>query len=126
MKPKNLKVDRSYHPSKAIREYQDRGLMKWQGFFLSEHTTAMKQWKEEERLPQFSDDMTPQEKMLLLSQSMLNRLDIVLRMKPGRLSDEKTGIVKELINQDEFLFEVEDNNFQRLSARNIISIYLDK
>ena len=79
MKPKNLKVDRSYHPSKAIREYQDRGLMKWQGFFLSEHTTAMKQWKEEERLPQFSDDMTPQEKMLLLSQSMLNRLDIVLR-----------------------------------------------
>ncbi|PCR98651.1 hypothetical protein RT41_GL001396 [Lactococcus fujiensis JCM 16395] len=47
-------------------------------------------------------------------------------MKPGRLSDEKTGIVKELINQDEFLFEVEDNNFQRLSARNIISIYLDK
>lgn len=26
-----------------IRDYHDRGMMKWQGMFLSEHTTALKQ-----------------------------------------------------------------------------------
>ena len=35
------RVDRSYSPYKEVREYQDRGMMKWQGFYLSEHTTAM-------------------------------------------------------------------------------------
>ena len=36
------KVDRSYSQFKEIREYQDRSMMKWQGFFLSEHTKAMR------------------------------------------------------------------------------------
>ena len=36
------RVDRSYSPYKEVREYQDRAMMKWQGFYLSEHTTAMK------------------------------------------------------------------------------------
>ena len=36
------RVDRSYSPYKEVREYQDRGMMKWQGFYLSEHTTAMR------------------------------------------------------------------------------------
>ncbi len=36
------RVDRSYSPYKEVREYRDRGMMKWQGFYLSEHTTAMR------------------------------------------------------------------------------------
>ena len=36
------RVDRSYSPYKEVREYQDRAMMKWRGFYLSEHTTAMK------------------------------------------------------------------------------------
>ena len=39
------KVDRHYSQFEEIRLYQDRGMMKWQGFFLSEHTTAMKEDK---------------------------------------------------------------------------------
>ena len=39
------RVDRSYSPYKEVREYQDRGMLKWQGFYLSEHTTAMKEDK---------------------------------------------------------------------------------
>lgn len=35
------KVDRQYSQFEDIRNYQDRGMMKWQGFFLSEHTSAM-------------------------------------------------------------------------------------
>ncbi len=31
-------IDRSYLPFQSAREHQDRGMMKWMGFFLSEHT----------------------------------------------------------------------------------------
>ena len=34
-------IDRSYLPFQSAREYQDRGMMKWMGFFLSEHTTSL-------------------------------------------------------------------------------------
>ncbi|WP_374284247.1 hypothetical protein [Lactococcus sp.] len=117
-----MTVDRSYHPSKAIREYQDRGMMKWQGFFLSEHTSAMKEWKEEERLPQYRDDMSAEEKFLLLSQSMLNRMEVVLKMKPGRLTDEKVGIVKELISQREILLETGKEEYKRILVSEILDI----
>lgn len=35
-----MQVDRSYLPYKSAREYQDRKMAKWMGFFLSEHTTS--------------------------------------------------------------------------------------
>ena len=36
------KVDRQDSQFEEIRLYQDRGMMKWQGFFLSEHTSEIK------------------------------------------------------------------------------------
>ncbi|MGX7106881.1 hypothetical protein ACWOBE_03675 [Hutsoniella sourekii] len=36
-----MRVNRSYLPYRAARNYQDRQMAKWMGFFLSEHTTAM-------------------------------------------------------------------------------------
>ncbi|HEM3944030.1 TPA: hypothetical protein U1V37_001815 [Streptococcus suis] len=34
-------IDRSYLPYQSAREYQDRGMQKWMGFFLSEHTSSL-------------------------------------------------------------------------------------
>ena len=39
------RVDRSYSQFEEIRNYRDRTMMKWQGFFLSEHTASMKEDK---------------------------------------------------------------------------------
>ncbi len=39
------RVDRSYSQFEEIRNYHDRSMMKWQGFFLSEHTASMKEDK---------------------------------------------------------------------------------
>ena len=36
-----MSVDRSYLPFKSAREYQDRKMAKWMGFFLSEHSAAL-------------------------------------------------------------------------------------
>lgn len=34
-------IDRSYLPYQSARDFQDRGMVKWAGFFLSEHSTAL-------------------------------------------------------------------------------------
>ena len=34
-------TDRSYLPYQSARDFQDRGMAKWAGFFLSEHSTAL-------------------------------------------------------------------------------------
>ena len=34
-------IDRSYLPFQAAREYQDQGMQKWIGFFLSEQTSSI-------------------------------------------------------------------------------------
>ena len=34
-------IDRSYLPYQSARNFQDRGMAKWAGFFLSEHSTAL-------------------------------------------------------------------------------------
>lgn len=116
------KVDRTYHPSKAIREYQDRGMMKWQGFYLSEHSSAMRQWQAEERNPVSTDQMESEEKAQLLSQSMLNSFEIVLKMKPGRLEDEQIGSVREWLSPSEILFESRQHKLKHVSVAKILNI----
>ncbi len=34
-------VNRNYLPFKSAREYEDRSMAKWMGFFISEHSTAL-------------------------------------------------------------------------------------
>lgn len=68
-------IDRSYLPYQAAREYLDRGMAKWMGFFLSEHSTALV--KEDDTID-YSEQMDTERLILLLSQAYTNRLDILL------------------------------------------------
>lgn len=50
----------SYHSDPLIRDYEDRGMAKWMGFYLSEHTAEMALEKKERetlwlRKPQMSE-----------------------------------------------------------------------
>ncbi|MEX2803647.1 hypothetical protein AB3329_00825 [Streptococcus sp. H31] len=64
-------VDRSYLPFQSAREHQDRGMMKWIGFFLSEHTTSL---GEEKHKVNFSDELTLLGKLTLISQLYAGQL----------------------------------------------------
>lgn len=41
-------IDRNYLPYESARNYVDRGMAKWMGFFLSEHSTALSKPKKED------------------------------------------------------------------------------
>ena len=52
-------IDRSYLPFQSARDYQDPGMQKWMGFYLSEHTSSL---SEEKNRVDFSTDLTPDDK----------------------------------------------------------------
>lgn len=64
-------IDRSYLPFQSAREHYDRGMEKWMGFFLSEHTSSLKADKTKELL---HTNLTPDQKALLLSQLYTSHL----------------------------------------------------
>ena len=66
----NDRVDRSYLPYKSAREYQDRGMVKWMGFFLSEHNSALKQ---AQTVSRESPMMAESDKLLALTQLFLSQ-----------------------------------------------------
>ena len=64
-------IDRSYLSYQSAREYQDSGMQKWMGFFLSEHTTSL---GEEKYRVYLTSDLNRTEKLLLLSQFYVRNL----------------------------------------------------
>lgn len=101
-----MTIDRSYLPFKSAREYQDRKMAKWMGFFLSEHATAL---SENSQMIDFGKTMLPSEKMLLLNKAYSNGLTlqfIVIKKgvseivigKISQLSQELVGVQAENIH----------------------------
>ena len=58
-------IDRMFLPFQSAREHQDRGMMKWMGFFLSEHTTSLTDDKNKVDMTQ---TLTKAEKLTLIGQ----------------------------------------------------------
>lgn len=59
-------IDRSYLPFDSARLYQDRGMAKWMGFFLSEHSQSLDSDKKQKHI---SSLLSPSEKLLYLGQA---------------------------------------------------------
>ncbi|GBG94188.1 hypothetical protein LFYK43_06470 [Ligilactobacillus salitolerans] len=76
-------------------EYQDRGMLKWQGFFLSDHTSALNQEKDQpaaELLPRQSAD----EISSRLFQSWQSRRPVTIQMQEidgDQVPQEFRGVV---------------------------------
>ena len=87
-----MSVDRSYLPFKSAREYQDRKMAKWMGFFLSEHSAAL---NEPGQLIDFKNALSLCEKVLLLNQAYTNKLTVNFNY----VENEKIKIITGSINQ---------------------------
>ena len=94
-------IDRSYLPFQSARDYQDPGMQKWMGFFLSEHTSSL---SEEKNRVDLSTDLNPVEKLLLLSQLYVGRL-------------KGSFMVKEINHKSTILGEVRELSPQEISVR---------
>ena len=125
-------IDRSYLPFQSAREYQDRGMMKWMGFFLSEHTTSL---DEEKHKVKFLDELSLLDKVTLISQLYAGQLMAQFMIKKDNQKITYLGQVTELFNsvtcprqvtelfKGEIVIKTRDQ-FQSIAVEDILDIQL--
>ena len=110
-------TDRSYLPYQSARDFQDRGMAKWAGFFLSEHSTALaKKELDIRRLTQ----LDRQEKFQMLNQAYSQQVPIRITF----LNQEKlTDVVATVFHLDskQVLLQ-EGDHYKGLAIHQILSI----
>lgn len=110
-------IDRSYLPYQSAREFQDRGMAKWAGFFLSEHTTAL-QTKEINRNQ--LNALPLSEQIQLLEQAFQQQTTISITTLESNQFSTYTGSIHTL-SASELLLKSEDH-YHRLLLTSIIFI----
>lgn len=110
-------IDRSYLPYQSAREFQDRGMAKWAGFFLSEHTTAL-QTKEINRNQ--LNALPLSEQIQLLEQAFQQQTPISITTLESNQFSTYTGSIHTL-SASELLLKSEDH-YHRLLLTSIIFI----
>lgn len=101
-------IDRSYLPFQSARDYQDPGMQKWMGFYLSEHTSSL---SEEKNRVDFSTDLNPVEKLHLLSQLYVGKLKGSFVVKEKK---QKTTIIGEVSELSPQTLSIKTNEGYRL------------
>ena len=112
-------IDRSYLPFQSARDYQDPGMQKWIGFFLSEHTTSL---SAEKNRVDLSTDLNPVEKLLLLSQLYIGRLKGSFMVKENNRKSTIIGEVRELSPQE--VSVKTDEGYRLIRVDDILAIQL--
>ena len=112
-------IDRSYLPFQSARDYQDPGMQKWMGFFLSEHTSSLS--AEKNRID-LSTDLNPVEKLLLLSQLYVGRLKGSFMVKENNRKSTIIGEVRELSPQE--ISVRTDEGYRLIRVDDILTIQL--
>ena len=112
-------IDRSYLPFQSARDYQDPGMQKWMGFFLSEHTSSL---SEEKNRVNLSTDLNSVEKLLLLSQLYVGRLKGSFMVKEKNHKSTILGEVRELSPQE--ISVRTDEGYRLIRVDDILTIQL--
>ena len=112
-------IDRSYLPFQSARDYQDPGMQKWMGFFLSEHTSSL---SEEKNRVDLSTDLNSVEKLLLLSQLYVGRLKGSFMVKEKNHKSTILGEVIELSPQE--ISVRTDEGYRLIRVDDILAIQL--
>ena len=110
-------TDRSYLPYQSARDFQDRGMAKWTGFFLSEHSTALaKKELDISRLTQ----LDRQEKFYLLNQAYSQQIPIrITFLNQGKLTDITATVFH--LDCKQILLQ-EGDHYKGLAIHQILSI----
>ena len=110
-------TDRSYLPYQSARDFQDRGMAKWAGFFLSEHSTALA--KKEPHMSQLTQ-LDRQEINQLLRQAYSQQIPIrITFLNQDKLTDI-TATISHLDSTQVLLQE--GDHYKGLAIHQILSI----
>ena len=106
-------------PYQSAREYQDSGMQKWMGFFLSEHTTSL---GEEQYRVDLTSDLNRTDKLLLLSQLYVGHLKGRFTVKQKDQKVSLIGEVREISAKEVYIKTYE--GYRLIKVEDFLSIQL--
>ena len=110
-------IDRSYLPFQSAREYQDPGMQKWMGFFLSEHTSYLDEYRNRVNLsPKLSKD----KKLLFISQFYIGQLKGRFTVKYRAQKLIIDGMIRELSSKE--ISVKTSDGYRRIQIEDILQI----
>lgn len=115
-------IDRSYLPFQSAREYQDRKMQKWMGFFLSEHSSALSDDHDHNQIS-FITNTSTDRKLLLLSQVYANQLTARISVLTNKEIKSYTGTIPNISNQQVLLKT--PSGYKNIPISEIINIQLE-
>ena len=109
-------------------EYRDRGIKKWAGFYLSEHTaTQEKETNEKKKFNPQKKQMDSQEIASLVNESILKNKSVAIQIEAvdqnGHYKDDVVGLI---VGGDELGIYVKDTKVDFDEIRNIQFVTLKK
>lgn len=119
----------TYHPDRYVREYTDRGMAKWLGFYLSEHTSEMEKDHLSRNIPQIKEEkMTDLEIAQVLETAYIQRGKVSIQLNSLDMDacalDDITGTLEGFESNDLYLSTVAGIDI--ISIESIHSITLIK
>lgn len=113
-------IDRSYLPFQSAREYQDRKMQKWMGFFLSEHSSAL---SDDSNQATYITNISTDRKLLLLSQVYANQLTTHINVLAKKEIKSYTGTIPTISNEQVLLKT--PSGYENIPISEIINIQLE-
>ncbi|MGM0240298.1 hypothetical protein ID741_002918 [Enterococcus sp. AZ103] len=113
----------SYHPDPYVRNYDDRKMAKWLGFYLSEHTAEMnKEEKDRHEIWQRREIMSDEAIGKILNQAYTDqqkvRLQLAFLNSEGQPEADLIGVIAGIDQQTIYLVE-EMDHFQTILLEQI-------
>ena len=110
-------IDRSYLPFQSAREYQDPGMQKWMGFFLSEHTSFL---DDDRNRVDLSPRLSKDKKLLFISQLYIGQLKGCFTVKYRAQKFIIDGMIREISNKE--IFVKTSDGYRRTQVEDILQI----
>ncbi|MBZ2155673.1 hypothetical protein [Streptococcus anginosus] len=110
-------IDRSYLPFQSAREYKDRKMQKWMGFFLSEHSSAL---GDDANQVSYISDLSTDRKLFRLSQAYANQLTTRISVLTKKEIKTFTGTIPS-ISKEQILLKATTGH-ENILISDIISI----
>ncbi len=116
------RVDRSYSKYESIRNYEDRGKMKWNPFATAELASAHRDYRSDFNFEEPGFSLEQDDKMTMLSFAKSLQLEITIEYLSEKTNKAVTGTVLDWKDKTGIIFKKQDGHYQEIDLERIIKL----
>ena len=116
------RVDRLYSKYECIRNYEDRGKMKWNPFATAELASAHRAYRSDFNFEEPGFSLEEDDKMTMLSFAKSLQLEITIEYLSVKTNKAVTGTILDWKDKTGIIFKKQDGHYQEIDLERIIKL----